>query len=427
MNSSIRPTASLTRSSLLLLIAAGCSALAAFATGPAADEVLTVDQTLGRVFIIPDENNYALVHRANPAARGAIRRVLEDPGLERYHATAWRMLGYLGDSEDVDRLERRLRSFTGVAAGSDLTQSLGGMFDAIGLMCGRDVGAAQALMDRMQRSDFWDEVAFRWYDPRVKTAVPFAYDSIIRLMFGYSLARKPDLQNRVDRILASVGDRPFRNDVRWQLKVDQLQSRADEWLFLTGDILPVADLAMFFNGDLEHPGPASPHRISQDSQARQGGERPKLGARPEPILGDERTRLAAEAAGSYREIVDVLLRGTDGEVMGRLLDDGRPLSLRALGKRAEQRADLKRTREFVAKVRAIEGRPGEPRVERLREVYDGSEEVVILVTYELEGTKAVGSEIHPGPKSVGTVAADGNLVIYMKKINGKWYWNPFGW
>ena len=26
-----------------------------------------------------------------------------------------------------------------------------------------------------------------------------------------------------------------------------------------------------------------------------------------------------------------------------------------------------------------------------------------------------------------TLAADGSLVVLMRKINGKWYWNPFGW
>ena len=32
-----------------------------------------------------------------------------------------------------------------------------------------------------------------------------------------------------------------------------------------------------------------------------------------------------------------------------------------------------------------------------------------------------------GGRSPATVDKDGNLLVALKKIDGKWYWNPFGW
>jgi hypothetical protein len=33
----------------------------------------------------------------------------------------------------------------------------------------------------------------------------------------------------------------------------------------------------------------------------------------------------------------------------------------------------------------------------------------------------------PRPSKSPTQAEDGSLIVYMKRIDGKWYWQPFGW
>ena len=57
----------------------------------------------------------------------------------------------------------------------------------------------------------------------------------------------------------------------------------------------------------------------------------------------------------------------------------------------------------------------------------------ISVTFQLSDSAEVGRVLlrhrkapHAERRSM-TVAKDASLIVVMKKINGKWYWNPFGW
>ncbi|NQT51627.1 hypothetical protein HQ576_06245, partial [bacterium] len=51
----------------------------------------------------------------------------------------------------------------------------------------------------------------------------------------------------------------------------------------------------------------------------------------------------------------------------------------------------------------------------------------VTVTWRLSGSAEVGRVLFPRPHDHLTIAQDGTLIVYMKKIDGRWYWNPFGW
>jgi hypothetical protein len=52
---------------------------------------------------------------------------------------------------------------------------------------------------------------------------------------------------------------------------------------------------------------------------------------------------------------------------------------------------------------------------------------VVGVSFKLRGTEEVGKLLFPRQMGSLTVAKDGALIVVMKKVDGKWRWNPFGW
>ena len=53
----------------------------------------------------------------------------------------------------------------------------------------------------------------------------------------------------------------------------------------------------------------------------------------------------------------------------------------------------------------------------------------VTVTFELQGTQSLYSQYFKqvSPSSRRTMSRTKNFQIYFKRINGRWFWNPFGW
>jgi hypothetical protein len=131
--------------------------------------------------------------------------------------------------------------------------------------------------------------------------------------------------------------------------------------------------------------------------------------------------LAKEAAAAYREIAAKVVAGDFAGAMERVLDNGE--LLKATANRAEVTKDLEKEQTFLTSEAVKGAKPGESKVQR-REV-NGKE--VITVTWRLAGTAEYATSVLPRGGRTPTLAEDGTLVVYMKKIEGKWMWNPFGW
>ena len=58
---------------------------------------------------------------------------------------------------------------------------------------------------------------------------------------------------------------------------------------------------------------------------------------------------------------------------------------------------------------------------------EGTKQVDVTIIYRLVGSQDVVGALLRGKKGSLTVAENGTLIVVMKKIGGKWYWNPFGW
>jgi len=221
---------------------------------------LTVAETLGSVYSrYHHARPYYLYRRANPLAVPALRKILDDPAQGRFHREAWIILGFVGDGSDLERMEARLREYAGPLDTSRYN-AVSGMFKCLGLMCERDVKGARAFVDKMLEPRYWEDIQFRWYARPMPQRPPFAYESISRVMFGYSLSRRSDLKDRVRKILDGIEDPMLREQMRGDIAPEMLaehakNTRANEQDRPTAQELKA--VASLFNGDLESPGPQS--------------------------------------------------------------------------------------------------------------------------------------------------------------------------
>ena len=100
--------------------------------------------------------------------------------------------------------------------------------------------------------------------------------------------------------------------------------------------------------------------------------------------------------------------------------------------------DLQREQQVFESLTGVEPEPGDykvsrdafyefPSIDEEGTPVGVSKKETVTVTFRLKGSAEVGRVLFPRNRGSLTVARDGTLIVVMKKIDGKWYWNPFGW
>ncbi len=250
-------------SSLGILSSVGCQAESQD-TRQASRELLTVEQTLGLVFDpLFGVSRRCLFKQANPDASPALRKILKDKALSQYHEEVWWILGYIGDESDVERLEKSFeQDFSGVLEGVE-GHTVQAMFGALGLMVARKVKGSDKLANKLRTPEYWKKAPFRWFEKRQPQRPSHEYESIIRMMIGYSLCMDPDLDKKCAAIVQGIEDPNEKEIMQKALNPKLMLSHAKATR--AEENKPIADeqrerLSSYFNGDLEDPGPANLNR-----------------------------------------------------------------------------------------------------------------------------------------------------------------------
>ena len=144
-------------------------------------------------------------------------------------------------------------------------------------------------------------------------------------------------------------------------------------------------------------------------------------------------RLKSEALEAFGDIRRSFLDKDYEAIWGRVLDDGHPISAKEMAKlrkpghptRQEYRADVDRTAKLLVAV-PEDMAPGKTIVGALPDRDD------IVVAVEFPHTaepvrEAARQALALLQRSHFTFTKQGDLVIVMRRIDGKWYWNPLGW
>jgi len=387
----------------------------------ASDGVLTVEETLGTVFILQIEGGppWHLYKNANPEAKEALYPILANKEAERYHANAWRILGYIGDDSDVKKLEDAVRGdYSGALTGWQ-RRSMEGAFDCLGLMSARNIASARECVDRMCKPDYWSRVEFTWYPANLQRDPPgFVYETISRVIRGYNLAGK-EAAEKAASVLGAIREPGLAEYMKLRIDPARLGKAPDP---------------------LRASAPVSP----MERKVAVG----LYGRMAKRFLGDEEVEEAErafvmqatkEARDAFEKLKSDLVRGEIEGLVPNLLDNGRVIDEeKAKRVAAELSRDLQREQQVFESLAEIETEPGDYKVSR-----DASYEFpsvgkegmpvgvtkkeAVTVTFKLTGSAEVGRVFFRRNRGSLTVAGDGTLIVVMKKIDGKWYWNPFGW
>ena len=155
--------------------------------------------------------------------------------------------------------------------------------------------------------------------------------------------------------------------------------------------------------------------------------------------------IVKEGVAAYGQLLDRLFSGKYLALSRQIMDNGRPVPAAKVKRGWAGFVEaIKQEQALLAEVKAkgllapdrcsdFQVRPA-PRAkakgagESGRSPAPRSEDVTLLFT--IPGTSAIYRKHIPqvgGRSAEMTITRKGDLQVYMRRINGKWYWNPFGW
>jgi hypothetical protein len=131
-------------------------------------------------------------------------------------------------------------------------------------------------------------------------------------------------------------------------------------------------------------------------------------------------KILQEARFAFETIQRLFLAKPTTELFEKLLDDGRPwLESNSSGNADELQRDIQQTCKLMESLPAPGFKDGTIVVDP-----GGSEQVPnVTVCFRVPGAAGFSG----GPPRGITYSQDGVLLVVLKRIDGKWYWNPFGW
>jgi hypothetical protein len=210
----MKPTVRTTLVSLIALLGAALLTLSmAHRNGlidfgrPRSPAMLSVQQTVRAAYFgigcgNDEKTPYPVWSRANPEAKAALYAILQDKSQEQYFHNAVRMIGYMGDAEDVGRLDEILARYAGVGLAGYEKITVSTIFQALGVMQRRGVAVAQQKLEQMLRREYWTGRKLRWHPDTIAgtTGVPTNDDETLCHVFtGYACSDRVDLAAKQTR------------------------------------------------------------------------------------------------------------------------------------------------------------------------------------------------------------------------------------
>ncbi len=373
--------------------------------------------------------------RANPDALSSLRKVVSNKELLEYHANAWRMIGYVGDAKDVSLLEAFFKSHAPTIEGAADDWSLDGALDGLAILYKRDVRGARQLLSTLLDPDYWNQ----WKPGNARAGdTPLKYIMSARAAEAYALSEKAEFDDIIKKTVDSIADPKVKENMAFRVGPERLRHRQLTGIVRVNEDEALRRIAGKFDGDLEKPDLArtdpSSVRPGDSTNVRSGTNSIPLA----PATGNDRAEAAALAKDAMAAFANIKTHVVDGDfasLKSLVLFQDKPIipqlatSPDVWGMAMEK---FKWQQLILASDAAKNALISALRIEH-QKIYQldfqnmerASAGEVITVSWKLVGTlNQAKDQIRSGTP---TRADDGNLIVVMKKIDGQWYWVPFGW
>jgi hypothetical protein len=127
---------------------------------------LNREQTIGAIVAIPAPRfvSRAICRRADAEARGELYQILGNPDLHQFHHNAFRVLGYIGDRSDVDRILSFVSKQSGKSLSDEEEDVLESAVDALGVLGRRGYSEATNALRRMSQPEYASQIRLAMHD-----------------------------------------------------------------------------------------------------------------------------------------------------------------------------------------------------------------------------------------------------------------------
>jgi hypothetical protein len=378
--------------------------------------------------------------RLNPAGRPKLYEILGDKNQSERWPGILCAFEWIGQAEDVPKLESFLRGLEGKLGNSEMDAVVHLMF-ALGAMAHRGIPEAKQELREMLRPAYWQNVKF---ETPGEDAGGMSVETTMRMLALAGSARSgcDDFPTVAESVLSNTGD-PVQRD------------------FLQRNVKGQTEIWESFKGssrcgrEKRPAGRGERLGAEQGRLGRQGGV--KAGAEEETAGAVDVRAVLDEAIAAYERVGTAWIDGRYGDVAPYLADDGYPVlapaeqtpqrlqavadglsALRLKGAGAEKGDVTGAVLKELGEGRCRYGK-GEVVSTRswsftgwdkeTREPVQAGGKVTVVVRVTLPGTREIAQR-HlrlDAPSSKLWRDGEGDLVIYMFKTDDHWYWNPFGW
>lgn len=385
---------------------------------------LTDRETLGAVFLNDAGGfKYNMYKKANEDVKEDLYDVLENNQLADRHFNVIAMLGYIGNKKDADYLIKRFGSYKGALTRSQKTDVYM-TFISLGQMGKRGIPGAENILKKMVEPKFWSKARFKWSDDPRTHSLPFEYELVVRALSGYALLPNVNLEEKITHLASLL--------------------EGEEEMIIKAFLLRASPKSI--NGNTRDMLKSEEESVSSETrsiliamyQKNADNFKRKLVALSEEEI-EFSTKMSKEALKEFLVFSSGILKKEHNNMLANkgFLDGGRVLETsRILKSKAEYFRDLERQETPLI---MLENRI-DPKAYSIKQSvkysFDNIDNIknggvkaeIIDVTFVLNGSKNVVTKCFPrGNSSSSTFNADGELVVVMRRINGNWYWQPFGW
>lgn len=382
------------------------------------------------------------IARANPAAKEDLLTILKYNNSTANNYVIIAMLGYIGDASDAATLECMFDKIISSEPGKKLTHEqrdvLGTIAAAWGNMSYRGIPEAKAIAEKKIKMVDWASLGARWHEDELLQRMPeVKYDAFAEFINGYALSEDPNLKKYIDNFLKSVEG---GNDMKkiWRFDYGQMKKHCQLARQQEKEPIP-KDMMEYLHGTGPSPKkyPAF-HMFSEDKRNFKDSGYLKAVIKDAVAAYEKITAeiIADNSVGPNRfaQFKDCIL--DNGCVIGNRKWDnyksakGLNLDVEKSILEEVKKAGLNRYSDFLVKIETKALYPT-PQLKSSDDAtandFFGQES--IIVTFSIPGTaKIYNKYIHQMSNyRIITLNQDMDMVVYMEKINGKWYWNPFGW
>jgi len=390
--------------------------------------VLSINDTIAAVLIGPTPDTpWALLAKANPQARDALVKIITDNTLRGCHPNAIRMLGYVGEDADVALLKTIIEVQPEGVLSVESQSILSSVFDSIGILCRRDVDRANNLVKELASVAYWRNRKYSWYSEEILDKKPERrMESLSRFLYGYRLANSDKLVEVLASILRQIDDPQTKAYIQTAADPERLKTVCNKVIDI--EKMPVSeDLREIIATVSKNKSEGIARLTAKDSENRQEAM---------TIIS-----VMEEAMKEYSLLQQHIANENYAGLQYSLLDNGRQIDAEKLHKRwPEYEKDLGVEKKIFSLLQKTDIKCIGYRIDRvqgfavpeaIRENHDHVAVIKIkedvIVSFKLNGSGEIGSELFARQKGSLTVADDGTLIVYLMRIDGKWYWNPFGW